>query len=158
MIAKEIVFLSHFQSSNSNHLLVPSWLDWKNNSASPKQQKKRINLHLSLDSTLQSRTGKYRVLKGNPCNENRIPSMRTGFPVMKTGFFLWELTYREFPVSLTGGGFICTFSLLSSLSFTFQSSKFNYSSSSQWQLSSDISSDVSSLYLKRDRTRRCLSF
>ena len=32
------------------------------------------------------------------------------------------------------GGFICTFSLLISLSFTFQSSKFNYSSSSQWQL------------------------
>ena len=30
-----------------------------------------------------------------------------------------------------GGGFICTFSLLISLSFTFQSSKFNYSSSSQ---------------------------
>ena len=32
----------------------------------------------------------------------------------------------------TRGGFICTFSLLSSLSFTFQSSKFNYSSSSKW--------------------------
>ena len=31
--------------------------------------------------------------------------MRTGFPVMKTGFSLWELTYREFPVSLTGFGF-----------------------------------------------------
>ena len=30
------------------------------------------------------------------------------------------------------GGFICTFSLLSSLSFTFQTSKFNYISSSQW--------------------------
>ena len=54
---------------------------------------------------LQSRTGKYRVLQGNPCNENRIPTMRTGFPVMKTGFSLWELTYREFPVSLTGFGF-----------------------------------------------------
>ena len=34
--------------------------------------------------------------------------------------------------NLALGGFICTFSLLSSLSFTFQSSKFNYSSSSQW--------------------------
>ena len=54
---------------------------------------------------LQSRTGKYRVLQGNPCNENRIPAMRTGFPVMKIGFSLWELTYREFPVSLTGFGF-----------------------------------------------------
>ena len=38
------------------------------------------------------------------------------------------------PYCTTLGGFICTFSLLSSLSFTFQSSKFNYSSSSQWQL------------------------
>ena len=31
--------------------------------------------------------------------------MRTGFPVIKTGFSLWELTYREFPVRLTGFGF-----------------------------------------------------
>ena len=30
---------------------------------------------------MQSRTGKYRGLQGNPCNENRIPAMRTGFPV-----------------------------------------------------------------------------
>jgi hypothetical protein len=28
--------------------------------------------------------------------------MRTGFPEMKTGFSLTELTYREFLVSLTG--------------------------------------------------------
>ena len=28
-----------------------------------------------------------------------------GFLVMKTGFSLWELTYGEFPVSLTGFGF-----------------------------------------------------
>jgi hypothetical protein len=28
-----------------------------------------------------------------------------GFPVMKTCFSLWELTYREFPVSLGGFGF-----------------------------------------------------
>jgi hypothetical protein len=50
----------------------------------------------------------YREVQGlqrNPCNENRIPAMRTGFPVMKTGFSLGELTYREFPVSLTGFGF-----------------------------------------------------
>ena len=32
-----------------------------------------------------------------------------GFPVMKTGFSLWELTYREFPVSLTGFGFAVYF-------------------------------------------------
>ena len=56
-------------------------------------------------NTLQSLTGKYRGLQGNPYNENRDPAMRTGFPVMKKGFSLWELTYREFPVSLTGFGF-----------------------------------------------------
>ena len=28
-------------------------------------------------------TGNYRFLQGNPCNENRIPAMRTGFPVMR---------------------------------------------------------------------------
>ena len=28
---------------------------------------------------------------------------------MKTGFSLWELTYREFPVSLTGFGFAVLF-------------------------------------------------
>jgi hypothetical protein len=28
-----------------------------------------------------------------------------GFPVMKTGFSLWELANREFPVSYTGFGF-----------------------------------------------------
>ena len=28
---------------------------------------------------------------------------------MKTGFSLWELTYREFPVSLTGFGFTVRF-------------------------------------------------
>ena len=43
--------------------------------------------------TLQSCTGKYRGLQGNPCNENRIPAMKTGYPEMKTGFSLWELTY-----------------------------------------------------------------
>ena len=59
-------------------------------------------------AALQSCTGKYRGLQGNPCNENRIPAMRTGFPVMKTCFSLWELTYREFPVSLTGLVWVCS--------------------------------------------------
>ena len=53
--------------------------------------------------TLQSL---YRGLQGNPCNENTGPlQWEQGFPVMKTGFSLWELTYREFSVSLTGFGF-----------------------------------------------------
>ena len=47
----------------------------------------------------------YREIQGNPCNQNSDPATRTGFPVMKAGFSLWELTYREFPVSLTGFGF-----------------------------------------------------
>ena len=53
-----------------------------------------------------------------------------------TNFFIgqniWNIIIEKKFFSI--GGFICTFSLLSSLSFTFQSSKFNYSSSSQWQL------------------------
>ena len=56
-------------------------------------------------SSLHSLTGKYREIQGNPCNENRDPAMRTGFPCNESGFSLWELIYREFPVSLTGFGF-----------------------------------------------------
>ena len=51
---------------------------------------------------LQSRT---RASQGNPCNDHRIPAMRTGFSVTKTRISLWELTYGEFPVSLTWFGF-----------------------------------------------------
>ena len=53
---------------------------------------------------LQSHTRKYRGLQENPCNENRIPAMRTGFPVMKTDLVLLRID-REFLVSLTGFGF-----------------------------------------------------
>jgi hypothetical protein len=42
---------------------------------------------LGKENNLIILTGKYRVLQGNLCNESRIPAMRTGFPVMKTGFF-----------------------------------------------------------------------
>ena len=31
--------------------------------------------------------------------------LEQGFPVMQTGFSLWELAHREFPVSCTGFGF-----------------------------------------------------
>jgi hypothetical protein len=41
------------------------------------------------DFTMGFLVGKHcRVLQGNPCNENRIPAMRTGFPAMKTSFSL----------------------------------------------------------------------
>ena len=36
--------------------------------------------------TLQSLTGKYRGLQGNPCNENRDPAMRTGVPCNENRF------------------------------------------------------------------------
>ena len=48
----------------------------------------RIALTLSnVNHTLQSLTGKYRVLQGNPCNENRDPVMRTGVPCNENRFF-----------------------------------------------------------------------
>ena len=37
-----------------------------------------MRLSKFLDGTLQSLTGKYRGLQGNPCNENRDPAMRIG--------------------------------------------------------------------------------
>ena len=47
-------------------------------------QSETLNLgNATSRSALQSRTGKYRGLQGNPCNENRIPAIRTDFPVMK---------------------------------------------------------------------------
>ena len=61
--------------------------------------------HKKIQKCTVSHTGKCKGLQVNPYNENRIPAMRTGFPVMKAGFSLWELTYREFSVSLTGFGF-----------------------------------------------------
>ena len=38
-------------------------------------------------ATLQSLTGRYRGLQGNPCNENRDPAMRTGVPCNENRFF-----------------------------------------------------------------------
>ena len=47
---------------------------------------------------LQSRTGKYRELQGNPCNENRDPAMRTGVPCDEN---------RVFPVRIDLQGVPC---------------------------------------------------
>ena len=41
----------------------------------------------SYDGTLQSLTGKYRGLQGNPCNENRDPAMRIGVPYNENRVF-----------------------------------------------------------------------
>ena len=68
---------------------------------------------------MQSLTGKYRGLQGNPCNKNRDPAMRTGVPcnenrdpAMRTGFpcnesrvFPVGIDLQGFPVSCTGFGF-----------------------------------------------------
>ena len=48
--------------------------------------------------TLQSLTGKYRGLQGNPCNENRDPAMRTGVPCNENRFF---------PVGIGSQGVLC---------------------------------------------------
>ena len=40
-----------------------------------------------------------------------IAAMRTGLPVMKTGFSLWEKLHREDPVLITGMGLQCTLPL-----------------------------------------------
>ena len=42
---------------------------------------------MQLFSALQSLTGKYRGLQGNPCNENRDPAMRTGVPCNENRVF-----------------------------------------------------------------------
>jgi hypothetical protein len=66
------------------------------------QQKDYINKILN---TLQYLTGKYREIQGNPCNENRDPAMKTGFPCNESRFFPVGIDLQGFPVSCTGFGF-----------------------------------------------------
>ena len=47
--------------------------------------------------TLQSLTGKYRGLQGNPCNENRDPAMRTGVPCNENRFFPVRIDLQGVP-------------------------------------------------------------
>ena len=61
--------------------------------------------HLAGFVTLQSRTGKYREIQANPCNENRGPAMRTGVPCNEDRFFPVGIDLQGFPVSCTGFGF-----------------------------------------------------
>ena len=51
-------------------------------------------------TTLQSLTGKYRGLQGNPCNENRDPAMRTGVPCNENRFFLVGIGSQGVPCEL----------------------------------------------------------
>ena len=56
-------------------------------------------------TSLQSLTGKYRGLQGNPCNKNRDPAMRTGIPCNENRVFPVGIDLQGFPVSYTGFGF-----------------------------------------------------
>ena len=55
-------------------------------------------LFLPSFGTLQSLTGKYREIQGNPCNKNRDPAMKTGVPCNE---------YRFFPVGIDLQGVPC---------------------------------------------------
>ena len=48
-------------------------------------------------STLQSLTGKYRGLQGNPCNENMDPAMRTGVPCNENRLFPVRIDLQGVP-------------------------------------------------------------
>ena len=54
---------------------------------------------------LQSLTGKYREIQGKPCNENREPAMRTGFPCNESRVFPVGIDLQGKSVSYTGFGF-----------------------------------------------------
>ena len=47
--------------------------------------------------SLQSLTGKYRGLQGNPCNENRDPVIKTGVPCNEKRFFLVRIDLQGLP-------------------------------------------------------------
>ena len=55
---------------------------------------------VSSQHTLQSLTGKYRGLQGNPCNENRDPAMRTGVPCNENRFFPVGIDSQGVPCEL----------------------------------------------------------
>jgi hypothetical protein len=55
-------------------------------------------------TTLQSLTGNYREIQGNPCNENRDLAMRTGFPCNKSRFFPVGIDLQGLGLQCTGGG------------------------------------------------------
>ena len=60
---------------------------------------------LRIMHALQSLTGKYREIQGKPCNENRDPAMRTGFPCNESRFFPVGIDLQGKAVSCTGFGF-----------------------------------------------------
>ena len=99
LFPNKLKWMLYFPFFSLRQLLFKAWyFEWTNLDY--------VLIFLRYIATLQSLTGKYRGLQENCCNENRGSlQWKQGFPVMRTGFSLWELTYREFPVSLTGFGF-----------------------------------------------------
>ena len=55
------------------------------------------NTFLRKPYSLQSLTGKYMDLQGNPCNENRDPVMRTGVPCNENCFFPVRIDLQGVP-------------------------------------------------------------
>ena len=55
-----------------------------------------VQIH-KMTTALQSLTGKYRGLQGNPCNEIRDPAMRTGVPCNENMFFLVRIDLQGVP-------------------------------------------------------------
>ena len=53
-----------------------------------------------IDPTLQSLTGKYRDLQGNPCNEKRDPAMSIGVPCNENRFFTVGIGSQRVPCEL----------------------------------------------------------
>ena len=51
----------------------------------------------------------YREVQGKPCNENREPAMRLGFPCNVSRYFPVGIDLQGFPVSCTGFGFAVYF-------------------------------------------------
>ena len=56
--------------------------------------------------TLQSLTGKYRGLQGNPCNETKDPAMRTGVPCNENRFFPVRIDLQGVPLQGLGMYFV----------------------------------------------------
>ena len=66
---------------------------------------KKNNVVIFNVTTLQSLTGKYREIQGKPCNQNREPAMRPGFPCNESRFFPVGIDLQGKAVSCTGFGF-----------------------------------------------------
>ena len=63
-----------------------------------------------LFAALQSHTGKDREIQGKPCNENKEPAMRIGFPCNESRYFPVGIDLQGFPVSCTGFEFaVCAY-------------------------------------------------